>query len=651
VTATHYVEGLSRTGGKLRLPSTVNPEHFYIGSPTSSQGCSNCHYSSTPYQDNTSNNAHNPGPGGGCPGCHATGSSTIPQVNQNSPHADLDGNTGTTECTKCHPGAGSEPLHTGGANFITLENDGRIDRVYSSHGGVFLRKYGSSTTEAQTCWNCHADTNRATTLGVPGASSRRVSEWEDTGDETHVYKFGTISTQSGTQSWLGSATWTSTNFGTSKANLDIKSTHDTNLYTGENPIATASMMNTTETATDNNIGCSRCHAVHGKMKTSGGVVVDAYPVKRFTPTAEGGTWADSAKVYLRGIFYSSPYAEDGPPSSTANITSIQVPNTWGVASTAVGPNFVAGKQGVSEWTDHSNVASNFTSIPPFVLSGVHIDENAYGSTGFYGYNSVNSIKKAGSGATLNTVTHYSYDNASATDTQLCMRCHGDLTTLTGLWPGHASVKGATATAGVDNIFTPEMAINQHYQYNNIEMGCTAWATNIGYSGDLASTSSGWGSGSYYNWAIDLCAQVGTMTPSAINTSTEARSATGTDKVNRKYHQFTCSKCHSPHASANARLMVTNCMNRDGVSGANTFNMREGGPGLIVGDPATKYQNIVGFVYPSVQNNVNGMSTIRDYSYVNQWITDDQGHSRTVQCHNNQMQQPSSGTPYYWQSIN
>ncbi len=69
VAASDTIEGLNRIAARpLRLPNTV-AEH----ANGQSAGCKGCHYSGTPYVDNTTNNAHNPSSGGGCSSCHGDG--------------------------------------------------------------------------------------------------------------------------------------------------------------------------------------------------------------------------------------------------------------------------------------------------------------------------------------------------------------------------------------------------------------------------------------------------------------------------------------------------------------------------------------------------------------------------------------------------
>jgi len=274
---------------------------------------------------------------------------------------------------------------------------------------------------------------------------------------------------------------------------------------------------------------------------------------------------------------------------------------------------------------------------------VHIDENVYGVTGWAGADPKGGGSPASSNATL-TTNHIDY----STTTNLCMKCHGTVSNLTTLWKGHNAVKGGT-TAATNDIYLPRMAVSQHYMY---ERQSSAWTVvngaNIGYAGDLTMTDAKYGSGGYYNWAVDLSGQAAGSLTIITDTAAQGVGGGGATTVSagsrpkQKYHQFTCSKCHSPHASINARLMITNCMNRDGT-GSTTFNEREGGPGamLFTGTAATDVKSpVTNITYPEAQN---ASRTIAD-----PWISRYGGHERAVQCHNN-MEQGSSAT--YWQSIN
>ncbi|ALC15473.1 hypothetical protein DSOUD_0685 [Desulfuromonas soudanensis] len=64
-------------------------------------------------------------------------------------------------------------------------------------------------------------------------------------------------------------------------------------------------------------------------------------------------------------------------------------------------------------------------------------------------------------------------------------------------------------------------------------------------------------------------------------------------LDSNYHNFSCSKCHNPHASRLPRLMITNCLDTK----HNTWD-NQAGVGSI---PSTTTRNADGGAYPSVDN--------------------------------------------------
>jgi hypothetical protein len=120
---------------------------------------------------------------------------------------------------------------------------------------------------------------------------------------------------------------------------------------------------------------------------------------------------------------------------------------------------------------------------------------------------------------------------------LCAKCHADSATQTGAqlvsrliteWSGHGAVKGASAAQ--NDIVTPNQARHMHANEGLI----------VNSQSDVRLLNSVSIAGGAFGWAIDPRAQ----------------QTTGTKKL---YHEFSCSKCHTPHASRLPRLMVSNCL--------------------------------------------------------------------------------------------
>jgi hypothetical protein len=438
------------------------------------------------------------------------------------------------------------------------------------------------------------------------------------------------------------------------------------------------MTNTDVASGTGSLKCSWCHDVHGIMNKPRQISSQTYTGNEPNVTV---TWNNDAKVYLRGTWYSSPYNEDGAPGAgsggaTGGFTypanddgyidgtdNSKTSGSWGgdiewaddptpSGTTGnpphlVGPNHMVRIQSLNTVTDRGTDETDW----PAHKWGAHLDDNVYGTSGYLGHNPYRNNDAPSTSVSLNTPNHYDYSQVGAENAQLCMMCHGALSNLKSLWSGHNVVRGGTTDHTAD-IFTPRMAISQHYMYNQVEDSFAGNGIDTGYAGELTDDGKMWGTGSYYNWAIDLPGQV--QNGITVDTETVARQVGGGGggTVNagtnpkQKYHQFTCSKCHTPHASANGRLMITNCMNRDGISAA-TFNERDGGPGRIVGTQTANDRRNLLATLPEPQN-ATGLDI------ADPWVNNFGGHERAVHCHNNIEQgdsgQAENSDDKYWQSI-
>jgi hypothetical protein len=530
---------------------------------------------------------------------------------------------------------------------VNVPNNATMGINYSKDGsGIYFRDLSETGNEGDACWSCHELKNSTTALEFDGSGLN--------------YKEGTLNQSR----WYDGtwATWTSSTF-SYKAGLTIHSTHDVGVPHAV-PVPPGDMASTNKSTNTDNFRCSWCHDVHGILDAN---TTGPYPRMNAVIGYSSGAsvaWTSDSKVFLRGPWYSSPYWEDGAPGTgTGNNTGgfthpansegivdgtggATASGTWGgsgswnadqTAGDLVGPNHIVRLQGLTTVTNRGADDTDW----PGLTWGVHIDDNVYGTTGYAGHNPHSNNDSQTGGAALNDPSHINY----STETNLCMKCHGDLSNLVSLWSGHNAVHGGTSSLTAD-IYTGNMAVNQHFQYNRWEDNFTPGGTSdTGYAGELSSDP-GWGSGSYYNWSVDLKNQSAAGQALDDQASIQQVYAGGSldadANFSQSFHKFTCSKCHSPHASANARLMVTNCMNRDGT-GANTFNMREGGPGLIAsGTPARAYTNVIGAAYPEPQN-----ATGREVD--DPWLGNFPGQVRAVHCHNNMTPgQGDSGT--FWQSI-
>jgi len=419
--------------------------------------------------------------------------------------------TGVTySCADCHSG------HNSGT--IEIPNNLTVGIHYGSNGenGIAL---GSSSvtgaTEAEICWNCH---------GLYG-----VSEWGVNTDTNGVsfpdYDAGSLSTSNWVGTWDGAAgntaMWSSANFSYKESH--IQSTHSVNAVDG---------VSGKDVVGD--LRCSYCHDVHDLNSAPGD--------------------ATNGKPYLRGSWVGNPYIEDGAPSNDltgglpgdiANYSAYDLPGLFGAVPRG---------------------GTSYNS-----LGGYYIDQN--------------------SGNPTTDILMDSPDKFAG----LCVLCH-EGGNADGLWDpaeidainkfgvpgddwvgtnGHAAVVKGGGGSVAENLFTmakrhPTTAwaaytsngshrgnpVMAYRNARNINKGL--WVTNYWAQGmrgtdstafqyspgvDTAIRQYNYGG---YNWGATV----------VIENADGTMSDSGTDG---NYHQFTCSKCHNPHASRLPRLLITNCL--------------------------------------------------------------------------------------------
>jgi predicted CxxxxCH...CXXCH cytochrome family protein len=142
---------------------------------------------------------------------------------------------------------------------------------------------------------------------------------------------------------------------------------------------------------------------------------------------------------------------------------------------------------------------------------------------------------------------------------LCTLCHGDGDAVEGetadrdviqsLWSGHTNTIAGGSHNGTNNIFSNSIRNGTGNYATGMWMGAM---NSVGYSGSwmhgLRNTDDGTGIAPPVNGralAYQGFAWAG-MTVDA-------------GSVNASFHNFTCSKCHNPHASRLPKLMITNCL--------------------------------------------------------------------------------------------
>ncbi len=403
-----------------------------------------------------------------------------------------------------------------GYGTILIPNDSRVGINYRS-GGVHLKANigarGEKQSEAELCWGCHTPNN----ISEWGADSAPTKATEFLSGNGNDYNFGQIYLNAAggtvTSNWLGDgqgAFWRSGNTpGFNYKDGRIRSTHSTD-PTGSSALIAGSAYNYSNTANSerldavNIIRCSNCHDVHNtNMSPMAADLLD--------PTGP---------PYLRGKWKSSPYKEDGAPQLGTSYTA-QI--TTGLPGYGYGP------------VPRANTSTTQQ------MGGYWIDQNSGNPTGTW-----------------------SYETSAA----LCQLCHSKTVDSLeqaadsgGLWisatNGHAnSVLGGTGT-GAPNIFLNGAGGRNGTGGAQVDPNPGAW---MGFQNSLASNTNTYG---YGPRSTDGGYLAPLQTPSKPNISTNLNFGWGVTvdaaTIEGGYHQFSCSKCHNPHASRLPKLMITNCL--------------------------------------------------------------------------------------------
>ncbi|MFC1855693.1 cytochrome c3 family protein, partial [Thermodesulfobacteriota bacterium] len=327
--------------------------------------------------------------------------------------------------------------------------------------------------------------------------------------------------------------------------------------------------------------CSVCHDPHGIDLVNGAGYDDfLLPILRagFTSKWAGGD---------TGGWLTSPYKEDRPGkmngaqpqdlacymSSTRDGTATCDPGRWDSGMdyatwiASIGPR--------TEPLDRGTAAGFSVTLAAFAYNNPTYTGGGYGAqaptNGNDGYFlNDNTFGTNGgfltSGATRAPVTRYepiSLNANTANNTEgiptiaereiggFCRNCHDSYTIDDyGDWTGHGSVYGGTVR---NDLFTSILAVFPHGGPYDTGQADNLWM--VGRSQGLGAANGG------SKWATVQGITGGDAGGAQINAQT-----TQGWKVN--YHEFTCSKCHTPHASVINKLMRTNCLS-GGTDSQNT----------------------------------------------------------------------------------
>jgi hypothetical protein len=407
----------------------------------------------------------------------------------------VDGGT-VRNCEWCH--AEGHPQN-GDPSLIFIPNNPAVGIDFRS-GGIHLKKVINSRTNLSN--GEPIDTEAEVCWGCHEANG--ISEWgvnNNANTGGMVYNYGNLFESDGVtprMAWTG-AIWKSSEANFAYKTGSIQSTHSANSVANPGSSAvTGTAFNYTE-APDAvaKIRCSYCHDVHDMN------------------LAENDT--QNGQPYLRGTWKGNPYKEDGAP--------------WNKNYTAVN-SYGAVPRGGTGYT---------------ALGGYYIDQNSgYPTSGWTVWNSAG----------------------------LCVLCHGDdidnMDQRTGenLWlgtNGHSNSTLGGTFIHAANIFDythgrPTPAI-QHTRANST---FTAQVPSMGYTEQVESNGGTYSSEGYGYRGTESATYTGGYLPTLGYRPKPFNiydwgATVDADTVDLMYHQFSCSKCHNPHASRLPKLLITNCL--------------------------------------------------------------------------------------------
>ncbi|MDH3998515.1 MAG: hypothetical protein OET90_06710, partial [Desulfuromonadales bacterium] len=219
--------------------------------------------------------------------------------------------------------------------------------------------------------------------------------------------------------------------------------------------------------------------------------------------------------YLRGSWISNPFPEDGAPNTADG-------HVGGALFTEDDPDGVPRGLGAAS-TEVSNV-----------LGGWQIEQNNSGS--------------------------YTRSGNYATYAGLCQICHPADTSASGIlrgasFSGHAAAVDGLQAGGGNDIFNDAIRggttsyERAYMQHNNITVGGQMSSDYVYGLRQGRTTSPGAG----------IYPQADDPKTTTIATPWGITIGPSSTNVDQDFHEFPCSKCHSPHMSALPRLMITNCL--------------------------------------------------------------------------------------------
>jgi len=477
-----------------------------------------------------------------------------PTVTTANTHVDADGTAGTWsngDCKGCHAGHFEgvriplPPTSWSNANLSTVNMQARLGIDYTTVDGIYLGGPGTSsdlggkTTEAEICWGCH------TNLG--GTNAYGVSEWgyntkttpagcpvvytgfptqhdgtSERGDMGWIYADSSYNWSQRTPDWTTGYWMNEYDPG---IRFRITSVHTASMDPAGQSSSVASnvsgsgIVNRASPTLENRsyIRCSYCHDVHSLGRNG---------------------YLPPGKPWVRGSWLGNPYPPELPPRASGTVSLGQAysyttkVNTYNVGTA---PYYNYTPRGLS-------TARN--------RGGYFIDQNSGWPTEGAGMNSL------------------------ALTAGLCTLCHGtNVDTMdfyagstlwrTGMVNGHSNSTLGGTRSNARDLFTGsryghgmgmQIGVPTVPSYS-CEFGCDPnypqsvymngnenmqYLRNSGWFGGPVNTTTQ-GGGDYANWYGT--GAIGAAKPPAGSMA----------------HKFTCSKCHSPHATGMPALLTHNCI--------------------------------------------------------------------------------------------
>ncbi|MFC1855759.1 hypothetical protein ACFL2A_04395, partial [Thermodesulfobacteriota bacterium] len=443
-------------------------------------------------------------------------------------------------CLDCHSAHGSGFVSGYGAVLGATSGV-----MLNDNGGLYVTPLDG---EEKLCWDCHTDAMDYYGDGLGGSS-----DWEGNWNATNSivpYKAGAfVSSHFYPSKWqdIGgpggeSVTWTITGSGTTASG---QPTGDRNM-----------------------IYCSTCHDPHG--------------------IAPGTADMEYMVPILRGTWMTSPYKEDRAPGSVSDMAPTVWNTSWNPAAKGYSGVDIDGHYfgPVPRATNHK-LRADVEAGAGYPTS---LQANTSGWDGFFiDQNTFNPAVNGG----------YMFE----TDMQfagLCLTlgCH-DQGSLLSAWGGHNVVAGwslgvsdPNALDIVDSTVGTRTAGTEG-NLNAVDAG-TGSEWMMQYYGDPTVVDYDVTPRMYGTRSVDLTINnyrephisdryafaQNTQAGTPVLASTWKLSyadQTGGDSIQQGYHKYSCSKCHTPHASRLKRLMRTNCLDNGVPGDYNDDNAAQGVP--------------------------------------------------------------------------